>query len=272
MNVGLLVESDGKFSVRHARKLDKVRAISAALDPSDLLNELNHVVASVKDCSFDDVAQRVAASSFLECNFKGTFTPGSNVLAEHYISDLMVRYVDAEVAPPKPVRKRPTKLRQEIAKLFRSEKILAKPSEGLDSHRILYRHSLAEGVEADFVLKNGAYHVVESVDASSTEVSLQRSLYEIAMSTLTFEHARIGFGNNSVRPKLVYQAPADLERALAPSLYAVEHQGAELINWASEENKVQFLEKFANLAISSEPKRNAPTLFNASALPPTKLN
>lgn len=272
LNVGLLVERDGKFFVRAGRRLDKIRAISAAIEPTDIEDELRYLESAVETCDIEEVEQRVASFSFLNCQYQGSFDPGSESLAEHYLSDLLMRYVDPEPAPPRPVRKRPTRLRQEMVKLFRSERILAKSSEGLESHRILYKHRLAEGVEADFVLKNGALHVVESVDASSTEISLQRCLYEIAMSTLTFEHARIGFGNNAVKPRLVYQASAALEKALKPSLYAAEHQGAELINWASDEARVSFVENFAALAESTDSRRNAPSLFHASALPIRKLN
>ncbi len=272
LNVGLLIERDGVFSVCEGRKLDKVRAISAAIDPTDILDELSEIEKAVQDCPMNDIETRLSSMTFLECKYQGSFDPGSEDLREHYVADLLRRYVDPEPAPPKPVRKKPTKLRQEMVQLFRSEKILAKPSEGLDSHRVLYKHRLAEGVEADFVLKNGSLHVVESIDASSSEVSLQRCLFEIGLSNLTFEHARIGFGNNSVKPRLVYQASSALEKALAPSLYAVERQGAELINWASQDSRMGFLDNFAALAESIDSQRNAPSLFHASALPSRKLN
>lgn len=271
LNVGLLIEQDGSFSVRGGRKLDKVRAISAAIDPNEIYEELKEIQKALGEASSDEIEPFIQSMTFLECRYQGSFNPGSEELTEHYISDLLSRYVDPEPAPPKPVRKKSTKLRQEIFRLFRSERILAKPSEGLESHRVLYKHRLAEGVEADFVLKNGSLHVVESVDASSSEISLQRCLFEIAMSNLTFEHARIGYGNN-VRPRLVYQASAGLEKALAPSLYAVEHQGAELINWASNESRIGFLEGFTALAESTDAQRNAPSLFHASAVPTRKLN
>lgn len=272
LNVGLLIEQDGKFIVRQGKKLEKVRAISAAFEPSDVAAELDQIQDALTNCDLEKVEQRIATFSFLQCRYQGTFSPGKAELWEHYVSDLMSRYVDPEPSPPKPVRKRPTRLRQEIVRLFRAERILARPSEGLESHRILYKHRFAEGVEADFVLKNGALHVVESVDASTSEVSLQRSLYEIAMSNLTFEHARIGFGNSSVRPRLVYQAPASLEKALTPSLYAVEHQGAELINWADSEARESFIHNFMALAESADERRRPPSLFHASPLPLRKIN
>jgi hypothetical protein len=272
LNVGLLLEQDGHFLVRAGKRLEKIRSISAAIDAGQIQDELNALAIALSDCKAADVEHRVASFSFLKCHFQGSFDPGSVGLSEHYIADLLDRYVDPEPAPLKPVKKRHTRLRQEMVRAFRLERVLAKPSEGLESHRIIYRHRLAEGVEADFVLKNGAFHVVESVDASSDEVTLQRSLYEIAMSTLTFEHAKIGFGNNSVRSRLVYQASASLEKALTPSLYAAEHQGAEVINWKSGEARSRFIENLAKIAESTDPMRNVETLFHASALPRERIN
>lgn len=272
LNVGLLIERGGHFFARAGKRLEKIRAISAALDPGQIHDELDQIAISLSSSDLSSIEDHVASFSFLKCQFQGTFAPGDDGLTEHYISDLLTRYVDPEPSPPKPVHKRLTRLRQEMVRIFRTEKVLAKPSEGLDSHRIIYRHRLSEGVEADFVLKNGALHVVESVDASSPEISLQRCLYEIAMSTLTFEHARISFGNNSVRPRLVYQAASSLEKALAPSLYAAQHQGAELINWESAEARSTLIETLAALAESTDAKAKSPTLFHASALPKRHLN
>lgn len=272
LNVGLLFERDGTFEVRTGRKLDKLKAISAAIDASDVEAEIAELPDLLNGCSADDVISCLQSVSFLAPTFKGEVASLSPDLNDYYFADLMARYVDPEPAPPKPVKKRPTRLRQEIRSALLSENILARPSEGLESHRVLYKHKLSEGVEADFVLKNGSLHVVESVDASSDKSTLQRSLYEIAMSALTFEHARINFGNNSVKPRLVYNASPQLETALEPSLYAARHQGAELVNWANGEAREAFLATLATLAESRDENKRTPDLFHASSLPRRQIN
>lgn len=272
LNVGLLFERDGNFEVRTGRKLEKLKAISAAIDASDVETEIAELPGLLSGCSPEEVVSCLQSESFLAPIFKGEVVPPSADLTDYYFTDLMARYVDSEPAPPKPVRKRPSRLRQEIRSALLSEQILAHPSEGLESHRVLYKHKLSEGVEADFVLKNGSLHVVESVDAASENSTLQRSLYEIAMSALTFEHARINFGNNSVKPRLVYNATPQLETALEPSLFAAQHQGAELINWASSEARGAFLETLATLAESRDETKRGPDLFHASSLPRRQLN
>ena len=272
LNVGLLFERNGKFEVRSGRKLEKLKAISAAIEPTDIEAEIADLPSLLDGCDPDDVGKYLSKESFLKPEFKGEIVPSANDLQDYYFTDLLTRYVDPEPAPPRPVRKRPSRLRQEIRSVFMSEKILARPSEGLESHRVLYKHRLSEGVEADFVLQNGSLHVVESVDAASETSTLQRSLYEIAMSALTFEHARINFGNTLVRPRLVYSASAQLEAALEPSLFAAQHQGAELVNWANIDARSAFVENLAELAESRDGISRGPDLFHASIMPRRQIN
>lgn len=277
LNVGLLVKTDNGFIVRGSSRLDKLRAISAAIDPSEVnrdINDLPEIIGKFGGCPLDDETSRRRLSQFTNFQFvyQGSFEASTKILAENCLNDLMARYVDPEPAVAKPIRKRATRLRNDIRSALKMEKILARPSEGLESHRVIYRHPLAQGVIADFVLQNGAMHVVESVDATSETVSLQRCLYEIAMSTLTFEHARINWENIGVKPRLIYHASHELSKALTPSLYAAQHQGAEVINWESDEERVKFLTTLASLANSTEQKETTPSLFHASALPLRKIN
>jgi hypothetical protein len=277
LNVGLLIKTDGGFIVRRSNRLDKLKAISAAINPAEIdkdLHDLPNIIDNFGGCPFDDEVcrKRLSQLTNFQLIFQGSFEASTQNLAETCLKDLMTRYVEPEPALVKPVRKRATRLRNDIKSALKLEKILARPSEGLECHRVIYRHPLAQGVIADFVLQNGAMHVVESVDASSENISLQRCLYEIAMSTLTFEHARINWEKISVKPRLIYSASHELEKALSPSLYAAQHQGAEIINWESDVERVKFLSTLASLADSTDQQESSVSLFHASALPLRKIN
>lgn len=276
LNVGLLIESGGGWLIRSGKRLEKVRVISAALDSGDVASELSDLpdlLERLEIASFDDLQKIKCVSDFtsLKVIEQGSFTVHAS-LFEHTLQDLLSRYVDAEPVTGKQARKRPSKLRHDIWLALRSEKVLANPSEGLESHRVLYKHELAQGIVADFLLKNGAMHVVESVDASGEGVSLARCISEVAMSALTFEQTRISYRNIYIKPRLVYTASAEMEKAIAPSLYAAEHQGAELINWASIDDRNRFLIDFSGLAQPKDQRVVTPDLFHASTLPLRKLN
>lgn len=276
LNVGILIDTSSGLGVLSGRRLEKLRAISAALNPDEVEQDLLELpellgafgVTSVEDPSLADVLKAYTSFSL---GSSGDYSSDPQT-AHIWSEDLLSRYVNTEPALAKPVKKRATKLRSNILQSFRAQKILARKTEGLDSHRVVYRQPLSQGIVADFALQNGAMHILETVDASAETISLQRYLYEIAMSSFTFEHARIAFEGQLIKPRLVYEASAVFEHALAPSLYAAQHQGAELINWKSEQDRLALLEQLERLAVSTDDGRNAPTLFHASPLSNRALN
>lgn len=277
LNVGLLVEGKNGLEVLPASRLEKLRAISAAIEPTEIageLLELPELVTRFGFSPFEDGGSKDRLSEFTQFTItqSGSFEASTSDIYSFCINDLMKRYVEPEPALVRPVRKRPSRLRQDIKRALLTEKILARPMEGLESHRVIYKHQLAEGVIADFVLQNGAMHVVESVDATAENISLHRCLYEIAMSALTFEHARINFENQLVRPKLIYSSSRELERAMAPSLYAAQHQGAELVNWESADERNGFITSFVSMADSLRDNARQAAMFHASSVPKRNLN
>ena len=133
---------------------------------------------------------------------------------------------------------------------------MAKKDEDLSSHRILTAFELDDGLVADLVLKNGSMHVVETVDAASEDETAKRAISEVAVSALVLERARMRFGKDNTKAKLVYSASANLERVARPSLEAVENQGAQLVNWESADDRTKFIHSMAMLATPIPSKRN----------------
>jgi hypothetical protein len=77
------------------------------------------------------------------------------------------------------------------------------------------------------------------------------------------------FGENQMKGRLVYSASPALERVAMPSLQAAEHQGAQLVNWDSADDRTKFIHSLAMLATPIPSKRrkakfvsgNHPKLF-----------
>jgi hypothetical protein len=166
--------------------------------------------------------------------------------------------VDPEPAPLR-FREKRSKLLTQVKTLFRQERVLANKGEALDSHRIVPSYELAEGLVADLVLRNGAMHVVETIDASGDEDSPHRAISNIGIAVLVLERARMEFGKRKTRARLVYNASASLEKIALPSLKVAEHQDAILTNWASEDERRQFVDALASQATPLEWKRRAGT-------------
>lgn len=280
LNLGLAVFRDGFLDVRPARRLDKIRAISAAIDPSELhqslisLCEIDLKSATGRLADVDDRWENLGSVGGFEFSPLGDFIAPSDAHYENQISLLLSTLVEPEPAPASAAKKRPTPLRREIKKALRDEKVLARRGEGLEAHRVMTNQVIAEGLSADFLLKNGAMHIIETVDASSDDVSFRRMVTDVAISALVFERGRMNFVDNETTAQLVYHASPAVEVALTPSLAAAEHQGAKLVNWASTDDRRLFIVSLTSLAtpFATAQKNHQTQTINASAQHKFKLN
>lgn len=253
LNVGIAVFSPEGLDLKVSRRLDKVRALSLALNPEDLRNLLEALVGfdehSRANGISDPEERRAALSNIAPLGLSplGSFTARHASDYEQRVETIMKAMVDPEPAFQK-VRAKRTHLLSQVKSVFRSERVLAKRGEDVTSHRIVSGVPLHEGLIADLVLKNGAMHVVETVDVSQEGGTPHKILSEIAISGLVLESARMKFGEKKTTTRLVYEASSSAEKIAKYSLDAVENQGAELINWASAHEKRKFIQTLSSLA------------------------
>lgn len=258
LNVGVVVFNDDRLDVRVGRRLEKVRAISAAIEPDDVRRALEGMVTldgKLRDrgAELNERLRFLSKLGPLTLSRFGEFEADGASTYEARVASILKALVDAEPAPMRPKEKR-SKLLTQMKRIFRDEKVLAKRDEDLSSHRIVPGYEVAEGLTADLVLKNGAYHVVETVDASGDESTVRKAISEIGVAALVLERARMKFGDGT-SARLVYEASSSLERVAMPSLEAAAHQGAELVNWASAADRGKFVHYLSSLATPTGPKK-----------------
>jgi Protein of unknown function (DUF3037) len=256
INIGMAVFDDGKIDIRTSMGIAKVRAISGAIDP-DLLRELiakfPELNARLQDAGIDDLDARLKLmrSGPLVLSQSGTFIAESAVSYEDRIASILKAMVDPEPAPRR-LREKRSKVLSQVKKVFRRERVLARKDEDISSHRIVSNYELAEGLTADLLLRNGAIHVVETVDATGKDISLRRTVADIGVAALVLEQARMKFEDPTTKARLVYNVAAALEHFARPSLDAAAHQGTELTNWASAEEQKKFVSELVSLAVPLE--------------------
>jgi len=254
LNLGLAIFGEQGLDVRTAKHLEKLKAISAALDPESVraaVLGLPDIDAYALRQGVTGAVERLSELSLLApVSFSelGQFAAPDPAIYEQSIANLLAKLVEPEPAPAKVLKKRPSRLLGTVKSALKIRRVLAKKGEGLDAHRVVTHHEIAEGLTADMLLKNGAFHVIEVVDASGDEAPIKRAISSIAISALVFEQARMTFGSGETQAQLIYQASATNERALTPSLLAAEHQGASLINWESVEQRSKFMSHLVALA------------------------
>ncbi len=243
--------------MRLPSRLDKVRVISAALDQAAIRDIADFIVdrdGESMASGISDVEARirllgeVGPISFSEV---GQFKSGNQSQYEARIAMLFRSIIDPEPAPPSAKSKK-SRLLTQLKRALRSEKVLARKDEDLSSHRIVVNYRLAEGLVADLALKNGAMHIIETVDVSNEETSVRKAIADIAVSALVLEQARINFGQSGTKTRLVYNAVPSVETAAQSCLDAAAHQGAELINWASSQDQLKLISTLSTLAVPVE--------------------
>lgn len=277
LNVGVVVTDGQELRVHLPRSLRKVHAITAAFDETLFRKSASELPSTFKwicenggdtDRCFHDLAEY----SPFEFAAAGEMIVESAEAYDRQIVSLLCRFVDPEPAPPKR-KEKSSPLLSTLKREFRKERVLAQKGDDLTAHRVITSLPLAEGFSADLVLKNGAMHVTQTVDASNPEASLRRIVQDIAVSALTIEQARIVFADEETKGRIVYRASSKAESAATPALDAAEHQGIELINWDSFVDRERFVRLISSLAEPIQKKsRNTNLMIHASNQHRLKLN
>lgn len=279
LNTAVAIFSEDGIDIRVPRRLDKLRALSAALDPDKLralLKQLQELDALSRKQGRVETTSRVEmlnALSPLHFSNPLPFVALTATNYEEWASKLLRNLVEPEPTRLKLTRKR-TKLVNILRSAFRSERVLARKGEDITAHRVVPNYQIAEGLLADFVLRNGSMHVVETVDASSEDIPARKVVADIAVSALVLEQARMTFGESATESRLVYEASAAVERIAMPSLEAAAHQGTKLINWASIDDRNKLITQLSSLATPLEKKGGSlhDTRFHASVQHKLNLN
>jgi hypothetical protein len=254
LNIGIMAFGEREPDIRISKSLEKVKAISGAIDIQmlgALVGNLSKVDAHLRGAGVSELDVRLREMSRIEplsISRGGTFIAENAAAYEARLGSIVKNLVDPEPAPPRQREKR-SKLLNQVKKIFRLERVLAKNNEDLSSHRILTSYVIDEGLVADLILRNGSVHVVETIDASGDETSLRRTVGEIGVAALVLERVRMKFDGEVTKARLVYNASASLERIARPSLDAAAHQGAELVNWASSDQRSKFVQDITSLAV-----------------------
>lgn len=271
LNIGAIVFNDKGLDIHWARRLDKVRAISAGVDTNsirDLVEGIRRLDAKKLDSGTEDAQQRLDAVRRLgpiSLSELGSFVANDSDAYQARVAALLKHLVDAEPAPRR-VREKRSRLLTQLKKEFRRERILAQKDETIDSHRIVAGLELDEGLVADLALKNGAMHIIETVDASSEDEAARTAIAGVGVAALVLERARMRFGESQTKARLVYSASAMLEKVTAPALEAAHNQGAELINWHSQGDRGKFLAEINTLAEPRPRKRRSRSAGGSATL------
>lgn len=244
INVGLIVYHDASIDVRMLNSVSKLKAVDKCLD-LEYLEEVHQ--------SFVDLSNSISDVTLLPKLFKGSLTISdfgafTVQLTESYdkkVSELMDRLVNSQRARHKRMNR---KVFFDIKDTFVQHGIFSKFDEDLYHHKVVsnYPISADEGLSADFLLKNGKYHLTETIDFRSENIKKQMG--EAALSALTISKA-IEIFHSNIDSFVIYAAETTAqEKGARHQLNLLEKHTNNLINAFSKDDMNKYYEKMLNAA------------------------
>lgn len=244
INVGLIVYRGDDIDVRMIHSVSKLRAIDKGLD-ADYLDELTGSLYDLSKAINDITLMPRLFKGTLSLSDFGMFTVDSNDDYEPKINELMNRLVNPHKKPYKRVNR---KVFFDIKDTFIKNGIFSKFSEDIYHHKVVANYPISEeeGLNADFLLKNGKYHLTESLDFRSENIKKQMG--EAAVSALTISKAHEVF-NGNVKSFVIYAAETTAqEKTARHQLTLLEKHSDNVINAYSKEDMRRYYESIMNAA------------------------
>ena len=112
--------------------------------------------------------------------------------------------------------------------------ILGTSDDDLYRHRVVPHYPIVEGaINADFALRNGAMHIVETLDMRVKAESLRNKTHEASTKAIAFDQAKSTFGHNTQTFAVI--AAKNYEDAISAENVLSRYAG-HVLHWDSTED------------------------------------
>lgn len=254
VNVGLIIFTSEKLDIRMLSASAKVRM----LDGASGLTEIEALRDSL--AAFREMASTTdEAIEFLQ-TFKGTAAyisdPAFFVLDDINQYEARVRHLFDDLVRPfaaKEKTQRSSRINTFLKQSFERMDMLGKDIDDISRHKVVYNYPLNDktGFTADFLLKNGRFHITEAIDFNVNDTSAK--FKETTMKVMTFMEGRKYLGEDSAR-YFVYAASSEKEKDLIPHLNLAEEYSDRVFNLNSREETQDYFNLMSSLVGSTDRK------------------
>jgi hypothetical protein len=247
INVGLVIFNDNRLDVRILNASAKLRMIDGSATIIDMEN-LKTAIENISNISpSPDIARHILegfkSPSYL--SEAAEFTIDDKNQYEQRVSNLFNLLIKPYAFKEKSIRT--PRILSHLKDKFESLDLLAKSSDDLSKHKIVYNYPINEksGFHADFLLKNGKYHITEAVDFNVND--LNAKLKETSMKMMTFMEGRKALGNDT-GSYFVYSAKSGVEKEITSHLNLASDYSDELFNLANPKENARYFDIICSLA------------------------
>lgn len=244
INVGLVVYLDHGIDVRIINSESKLKAIDTNLDLT-YLNDLTNSLIQISEIVEDVKLLPKLFKGSLSLSSFGMFSLHKNCTYDEKIKDLMDRLINPHKKKYKKVKRN---IFFDIKDFFKKQGILGQSDDDLLNHKVVTNFTIShdEGLSADFLLKNGRYHLTETIDFRSENIKKQMG--EAAISAITISKANEIY-NNNLDSFIIYAAETVAqEQSARKQLNLLEKHADTLINSYSKTDMDFYYEKMLRAA------------------------
>jgi len=252
INVGLVVFKETGIDVKVLASNAKVRMIDGASSQIDIDKLKESMQRLTQKVNTPDEQYQLLSSfaSGLFLSNKAQFALDELSQYDDKVAKLFSDLVKPFSSKEKIIHA--ARLTTELKNKFSALNLLAKDTSELSQHKIVHNYLLSEktGLYADFLLKNGIYHLSEVVDFNVNDT--QAKFKETSLKAMTFMAGKKAL-SEPVNCYFVYSASAKKESEIIQHLNLVEDYSDKMFNMDSKEDQSNYLAMISELAHSQMP-------------------
>ncbi len=243
VNIGIAVFLGDRIDVRLLPSLGKLRALDPRIDVNDVYRIEEHINRLAPlGAKVELQHSMVRQLGIVEMTELAWFHASD---ADEY--DAQVNAIMRELVEP-PARKierrpYPTRLQTAIKHALKERGLLGKSPEDVERHKVIDRYPIdrESGIYADFALRNGKWHIAETVDLRGDEKALRGPrLQQAGFKAVTLDQA-VKRLRNCV-PIVVYAVTEEMREAAEPHIHLVSSYAERMFNYLDPEESSAFVE------------------------------
>lgn len=242
VNIGIAVFLNGRTDIRVLPSLNKLKAIDPNINVEPIY-QLGNNLGQLLPHDTPPESRREILNGFGD--IWASEIAWFSCLAKEYDSqvDAILR---ALVVPPARERKpgnAPTRLETTMRHNFSLHKVLGTSQDDIASHRVIPHYLIAseENLYADFMLKNGAWHVTETIDFRGTQKTVHNDKFKVsALKAITLYKATKVF--KKCVPLVVYYADQEKLDEVQPHINLLSDHAERLYNYADPKDMASYMD------------------------------
>ena len=247
LNVGLIVFGPSGPKVVISSPVSRLRLLHPnldAIDPIAWSAELESILSQWTSIE-DQIKHAQIVGGAIRCDtVPGRLDIQQGESEESAIQKILRRFVDVperSVWPGTVARKINSKLNGQLKSWFRRSKLYSSKSSDLSNRKVVSDYPVAaeDDLFADFALKNGTIHIIETLDLRGLDRVTKSSQGQASLKAVLFDQARTRLPAGSRR---IAVTAADDYSQVRSSMNILRHYADDIVQIESTEDQQRFAE------------------------------